>query len=188
MEYKQDWKSLQDDIRNQIEEGLSKREAYQRYREHGEDKDIRLFLATLPNLEARQRFIFHNKTLVWLWCFIVFFETLGVIIEVIETSNILKLLSLAIPVLILIGLTKFNGMVYLPGILYGIWNLFGSLRELTHYTNEDWNDPYIVTLVIVYLITVIISILLLRSIRKNVFGYYNWFYPHKDNRGNYLFA
>lgn len=183
----QNWKRIQVEILERLKAGESKEELYRSYWKDSDDKNLRLFLAAQPSTELKEKYTIQNRILVGLWIFIFIFETFGTVMEVMENSNTLLFFSLIIPLLILIGLVRFKGTVYLPAIIWLIWNLIVSLFELRNYTEEDWNDPYIIGFVAIYLLAVVISILLSNIIRNNAFNHYDWFYPYKDVQGNYLY-
>jgi len=127
-----------------------------------------------------------HKTICWIWVLFFALELLG-LFELFVNLDIRVLVSLALSAYLLIQLWKFNGDVYLSAMFWLIWGIFNSVKELINLRKDKIDYEALIIFSWFYILLLIITISLMYIVRKNVFGYYNWFKPALDYKNKIVF-
>ena len=175
------------EILNKLREGLSKSEVYQKFSEEMYDDELRKTLARRPSTSLSPKFKILHKVVCWFWTVIVLIECLSLVDFILGEFDIIVLLSLVVSIYIVIQLWRFDGYFYLPGIVWLIWGIFNTLSDLRSFPMNDPDYRLFMFIGLGYMVFLLLTIGLMYIVRKNVFGYYHWFQPAKNENGDILF-
>lgn len=177
-------KQTRQQIKVGLKSGQSKQDIFASVRTDENESHLRRFLSKFPDKRPQTLYKVLNVIVYVVWAFFA----LGTFVDIFETLNVKTIASFLVTIFITIELIKFNGSIYLPGIVYLIWGLIVWYVELirmirTKEINEEWATE----MVFIIFCMIVITIIFMAIIRKKVFGHYNWFVPYKDENGQYIF-
>lgn len=167
-------KALKSEIIDKINQGTSKSELFDQYKDNVEEKSLRIILASRPSYELKQKFKKEHLILSIIWGLFILLELIG-ILDSIVSFDLKYLFSLIISIYITINIWKFDGRFFLPGIIWFIFTIFNSFRELNSIYQYDPDYGILLITTLVYSLILVIGIYLKYYIKKNVFSYFNWF-------------
>ena len=167
-------KELKKIIAQKLTQGNTKTEIYHELKDANQDDSIRKILAARPPINLSPKIKLLQKTLVMVWIIFWLIEFIGAIDSVIN-FDIKYLISFAISTYVTVQIWKFHGDFYLPAIFWFVWTIFNTLKQLSGSNELYFIDNFMIVISVLYLILIISGIILMLIIRKNVFGYYNWF-------------
>ncbi len=167
---------IKSEITENINQGASKSILYNQFKDKIKDESLRKILASRPSYELKLKFKKTHLILSIIWGFFILLELIG-IIDLIVSFDIKFFISLILSIYITINIWKFDGRFFLPGIIWFVFTIFNSYRELN--TMYEYDSDYGIILIIsfIYSLILVVGIYLMYNIRKNVFSYYNWFQP-----------
>jgi len=174
------------EILDRLKNGLDKRTIYHEFQDKMDDAHLRRILASRPSNNTATKFRILHKILSWIWVLFVLSELLG-IVNLVINFDVKIFISLVISTYIMIQVWKFNGDVFLPGMIWLVWAVFNSIKELRYLTPPEPDYDFLMTFSIGYIFFISIAILLMYIVRKHVFDYYNWFKPDTDNHDDIVF-
>jgi hypothetical protein len=179
-------KTIKSEIHSGLKNGKSKRELYEEYSQTIDDTLLRKILASTPSHDVKNKFRLLHKTICWIWVLIFTLELLGSL-EQLFIFDIKSLISLALFAYLLVQLWKFNGDIYLPAICWLIWGIFNSVKEQINLPNGDLDYDALIIISWLYILLMLTTISLMYIVRKNVFGYYEWFKLAHDQNNKIVF-
>jgi hypothetical protein len=177
-------KNIRQEIKQGLKSGNSKQDLLIRFRTDENENQLRRFLAKFPDKRPGTVFKILNIIAYVIWIVLV----LGSFLALFETLNLASILTFIVLLLIAIEIIKFNGYIYLPGIICLILILIQWCFEVVHMTNTgEFNEDGIVEITYFIFIILPIAIIIMTIVRKKIFGHFNWFLPSKDKNGYYIF-
>ncbi len=167
---------IKSEISEKLNQGTSKSVLYNQFKDEIKDESLRKILASRPSYELKLKFKKTHLMLSIIWGFFILVELLG-LLDFIVAFDLKFLFSLSISIYITINIWKFDARFLLPGIIWFVFTIFNSFREL--YSIYQYDSDYDVILMIsfAYSLILVVGIYLMYTIRKNVFSYYKWFQP-----------
>ena len=169
-------KEIKSEITEKLNQGTSKLILYNEFKDKIADESLRKILASRPSYELKLKFKKAHLILSIIWGFFILLELIG-IIDLIVSFDIKYFISLILSIYITINIWKFDGRFFLPGIIWFVFTIFNSYRELNSIYEHDSEYGMILIISFVYSLILVVGIYLMYNIRKNVFNYYNWFQP-----------
>ncbi|MEM6830228.1 MAG: hypothetical protein AAF551_06905, partial [Bacteroidota bacterium] len=145
-------------------------------------------LAAIPETDAKRSVRSWNVLLITAWFILLILDLAGTFSDLLETNNLQILAPLLVSIAIFVGLIKYNPSAYLAGAIWLTWSIISTIFESQSFSNSEWNDPYLLGMLVGYLVLTLLCILIMLRIRRMLFPYYTWFYPEKDHHGVYLFS
>jgi hypothetical protein len=179
-----DWGKTKKEILQKVNSNISKREIFEEYSVKSDNHTLlRRFLASRPHPKLKERYGLLNKFLTAIWIIVFIFELLGLV----DSFNVKVILTSIVTLLFVIQIKRFNGDVYLPGIIWFSLAIINSLKELSNFTSEEKDEPLLMAFSFFYISICIIGIIVMFVIKRKVFSHYSWFQPRKDSNNNFLF-
>jgi len=177
-------KQTRKEIKVGLKSGQSKQDMFASFRTDENENHLRRFLAKFPDKQPSTIYKVLNVIVYVIWAIFALAEFAGLF----DNLSIKTIVSFLITLFITIELIKLNGNVYLPGIIYFLWALIELYVELLRMIRTgEIDEEGSVAAAFIGFSLVVITIILMVIIRKKVFGYYNWFFPYKDEKGQYVF-
>ncbi|WAC03505.1 hypothetical protein N7U66_08490 [Lacinutrix neustonica] len=167
---------IKSEITEKLNQGTSKSSLYNQFKDKIKDESLRKILASRPSYELKLKFKKAHLILSIIWGFFILLELIG-ILNLIVSFNIKVFISLILSIYITINIWKFDGRFFLPGIIWFVFTIFNSYRELDNMYEYDSDYSIVLIITVIYSLILVVGIYLLYNIRKNVFNYYNWFQP-----------
>lgn len=169
-------KALKSKIIDEINQGTSKSKLFEHYKDHFEQESLRKILASRPSYELKQKFKTKHLVVSIIWGLFIVLELIG-LLDLMLSFDLKYLFSLIISIYITINIWKFDGRFFLPGIIWFIFSIFNSFRELNSIDQYDADYGIIWIVTLIYSLILMVGIYLMYHIKKNVFSYFNWFQP-----------
>jgi len=172
-------KHIKSVIRKSLKSGKSKNEVYEEYSQSMDDDHLRRVLASIPSPDTKKTFILIHSIICWIWVLFFITELLGSF-GIFINFDLKVLITLVATTYLLIEVWKFNGDAYLPGIIWMIFGVFNTFKDMGTVEKDDVDYDALIMLSWIYIALFLTNICLMLIVRKNVFGYYNWFKPSFD--------
>lgn len=179
-------KELKKEILMHLKTGKTKNEIYEKYCLKSDDQMLRKILASRPSPNIKNGNKIIHKIICSIWILIFIMELLG-LIDLVNGLDIRVIFSLAVTTYILIQLLRFNGNAFLPSMVWLIYGIINSVKEINTLSMHDIDYDAIVIATCIYILVALITIGLTSIVRKNVFGHYQWFKPKLDNTNKIIF-
>ena len=179
-------KRLFKELKGKIDNGEDKDQLLEKYKNETSERNLRIILATIPNLDLKVKYKNHQKIVIGIWIIYLALEGFSAILDFILYLRIDFIASLVIPVIIFVGIKNFNGSAYMPGIIWFFLYIFVIMRELISLTSQELNDHLSAWILLITICYILIAIIFMLLVKRNVFHYYGWFFPRKKN-GQYVF-
>lgn len=173
-------KEIKSEITEKLNEGISKSILYNEFKGEINDESLRKILASRPSYEQKLKFKKSHLILSIIWGFFILLELIG-LLDLIVSFDLKFFISLILSIYIAINIWKFDGRFFLPGIIWFVFTIINSFRELNSIYQFDSDYSIILIFAVAYSLILVIGIYLMYNIRKNVFDYYNWFQPILNN-------
>lgn len=154
-----------------LKSGTSKADIYHELANGTDDETLRRALASKPPRKLRRADRILNNAVCWSWVLIVLMEILGDF----DTSswfNPKTILSLAGSFFLLFQLWRFNGDAYLAGMVWLALGVYNTAKDVYWLSPDEPDRGFIVLFSWGYVGFLLLTIALMYTVRKRVFGYY----------------
>lgn len=170
-------KEIKSEINEKLNQGTSKSVLYEQFKDEINVESLRKFLAARPSFEQRLKFKKAHVFLSIIWGIFILLELLG-IFDLVVSFDIKILFSLCVSIYIAFHIWNFDGRYFLPGIVWFVFTIINSFRELSSFNEYDAIDyGTIIIITCIYSLILVVGIFLMYYIKKNVFSYFKWFQP-----------
>ena len=179
-------KELKSEITKKIQQGTSKSDLYDQFKDNSEDEALRKILASKPSFELRMKFKRTHLFLSIIWGSFILLELFSVL-DLIVNFDLKLFISIIVSIYLAVNIWRFDGRFFLPGIIWFTFTIFNVFKEIFNLYEYDPDFDIIFIISASYGIILVLGIYLMYDIRKNVFGYFKWFQPELDKNNKSAF-
>ncbi len=179
-------KDIKSEITEKLNQGTSKPDLYDQFKDRVDSKSLKRFLASRPSYELKLKFKKMHLFLSIIWGLFILLELIGTL-DLIVSFDIKFFISLILSIYITINIWKFDGRFFLPGIIWFVFTIFNLFRELRSFYQYDPDSNILLFISVVYCLILVVGIYLMYYLRKNVFSYFKWFQPELDKEDEIQF-
>lgn len=180
-------KKIKTEVILKIKQGVSKLDIYEQLKDSVDDDKLRNIIASRPTVEQMNKFKTAQLFVCVIWGIFIILELFG-ILDLIINFDIKHLISITGSFYIAINIWKFDGRFLLPGIIWFLFTIVNSFRDLYNNTYEfDPDFSLFRNLTLIYALILLIGTYMMYYLKKNVFYYYQWFQPELNNENQKKF-